>query len=70
MTFAHGEPVHIVLPSQAPICPKSAVAGLRGRVSPADQATHARVFTGNSPTSVPTAADCDDPRPESRTTIA
>ena len=70
MTFTYGGLVLIFLPSQAPICPKNATPALRDRVSPADHATNARNFTGNSPTIVLAAADYDDHRPQSRTTIA
>jgi len=50
--------------------PKNTMPALRDRVSLVDHPTAARIFTGNSPTMVLTAADCDDHWPQSRTTIA
>ena len=68
MTFTHGGLA--LMPSVAPICPENVMPGRRDRVSPGDPITHACIFIGNSPTIVLTAADCDDRRPWSRTTIA
>ena len=70
MTFTHGGIVLIFLPSVAPICPENAMLALRDRVSLGDHPTDVRIITGNSPTIVLTASDCDDHRPQSRTTIA
>jgi hypothetical protein len=69
-SFTDGKLALSFLPPLEPICPEDVMLALRDRVSPGDHAADACIFTGNSPTIVLTAADCDDRRPESRTTIA
>jgi len=70
MTLANGGPVHILVPSRAPICPESDAPAVHDEVSPGSWTPARCVSVANRPKILPKAADWHGRWPERRTTIA